>query len=453
MTDTASIFVNLSDALTHEAPAEHYVVAYSGGLDSHVLLHALSRLAADQGLSFSAVHVHHGLHPEADSWVEHCRSICSALGIGLEVVHVDARAEQGESPEARAREARYAALADYLRPGQALLTAHHLDDQAETFMLQLLRGSGLRGLSAMPVTQSFASGTLCRPLLRTSRDTLRAYAIEHALHWIEDSSNTDTNYDRNYLRYEVMPLLLARWPAARQTIARAAGHAAETVAMAETLARQDGTRLRRIADNSLSVSGLLELEPDRRRNLLRAWIRDQGFPIPSSRRLEQLATDMLQAAPDRDPRVCWDQAEARRYRDRLHLLPPLPQAVSEQRISWQGNSPLELPLGTMQACVCTGRGVRADAFRPQDLEIGFRRDGETIRPAGSRHHRSLKKLLQERAVPPWLRDLLPLVFINDQLAAVPGICVAADWAATDMEKGIEFHWQLPPSLAGLLPNP
>lgn len=442
----------VSTVLSRHAPAKHYVIAFSGGMDSHVLLHVMSRLAAEQAVAVSAVHIHHGLHERADDWTEHCRRICAALDVPLDIIHVEAKPAKGESPEDRARQARYAALAERQQPGQVLLTAHHLDDQAETFMLQLLRGSGLRGVSAMPVVQPFAQGLLLRPLLEVSRETLAAYAAEHKLEWIEDSSNSEMAYDRNYLRHHVMPLLFKRWPAARQTIARAASHAAETVAMAETLARQDLIKARVISGNALCVPVLLALSPERRRNLLRIWIRDQDFPVPSARRLESITTDMLQAAPDRKPLVRWNQAEVRRYRDRLYLLPALPESSSAQQIIWRAGESPQLPLGCLQEYARTGHGVREAALHEHQIEIRFRQYGETIRPAGSGRRRSLKKLFQENAIPPWLRDLLPLIYLGDTLAAVPGICVAREWAAGDSERGIEFYWRLPPSLAEVLPG-
>ncbi|MDZ7736426.1 MAG: tRNA lysidine(34) synthetase TilS [Gammaproteobacteria bacterium] len=290
-------------------------------------------------------------------------------------------------------------------------------------MLQLLRGAGLRGLSAMPEVQSFAAGFLVRPLLGFSREAMGDYAERHALEWIEDSSNTNLAYDRNYLRHKVMPSLYERWPAARSTIARAAGLAAETITLAETLARQDLIKTRDVADNALNVpvlrsDGLL----DRRRNLLRIWIRDQGLPVPSASILERITGEVLNAAADREPLVSWEQAEIRRYRDKLYILPVLPEATPAMRLVWDRVT-LPLPLGELCYHRTQGRGLNASVLTDYRPEIRFRLGGESIRPAGrGRRRRNVKKLLQEYSVPPWLRDRMPLIYVGDTIvAAIAGI--------------------------------
>lgn len=441
---------SLSAVLAQNSQNSDYLVAYSGGLDSHVLLHALSELATLQSMNVTAVHINHGLSPAADSWSRHCQIVCEQLQVPIQVVSVDAQPASGDSPEASARQARYAALAELLQPTQMLLTAHHIDDQAETVFLQLIRGAGLRGIAAMPRLQRFAEGWLLRPLLDYDREALLCYARQHELQWIEDESNSSMAFDRNYLRQHIMPLIYARWPAARQTLARSAAHAAETTAMAETLARQDRVKATAIIDNSLDVSVLLSLTPPRRRNLLRIWIRDQGFAVPSTRIMERLCGELLTAAPDREPLIEWPQAQVRRYRQRLYLLPPMPPAVTITELPWQTDSNTKLPLGELQSRQAVAAGLSGRRCQHQDLTIRFRVGGEFVRPAGRRRTVTLKNLFQEYAIPPWLREFMPLIYADDTLIAVPGICIHEDWQAKAGESGCIPVWRVPSAFAGAI---
>ncbi|MGB5260270.1 MAG: tRNA lysidine(34) synthetase TilS, partial [Gammaproteobacteria bacterium] len=214
-------------------------VAFSGGLDSSVLLHAMATLRERFAITLGAVHVHHGLQADADAWANHCRRVCAGYDIPLSVLHADARPVQGESPEAAARHARYTALADWLAPDHCLLTAQHQDDQAETLLLQLLRGAGVHGLASMPVCTAFGEGTHFRPLLLLRRAALHDYALAAGLEWIEDPSNAETGIDRNFLRHAVMPLLQSRWPALSGNLSRSAAHAAEAAGLLDVLAADD----------------------------------------------------------------------------------------------------------------------------------------------------------------------------------------------------------------------
>ncbi|HSP01681.1 MAG TPA: tRNA lysidine(34) synthetase TilS, partial [Thioalkalivibrio sp.] len=262
---------NLHPFLQTLPPASRLVVAFSGGLDSHVLLHALAALCGEGFYELHAIHIHHGLNSQADAWADHCARVCRDLDVGLEVIAVNARAARGESPEAAARAARYQALASCMKEGDGLLTAHHRRDQAETLLLQLLRGAGSAGLAAMPRWQPLGSGWHGRPLLDVSREAIEDYARERDLHWIEDNSNLDARFDRNLLRQQVMPLLRARWQGVDETLARAAAHQAEGLGLLGDLARQDLEQIRGELPGTLSVSELTGLRPARIRNVLRFW--------------------------------------------------------------------------------------------------------------------------------------------------------------------------------------
>ena len=324
----------LKPALAACPGAAYCWVAYSGGVDSHVLLHALTSLRPLPGMEVGAVHVNHGLQADAGHWQAHCREVCRDLDIPFIAQQVDGRAAAGESPEAAARQARYRALREWLPPGHCLLTAQHLDDQAETLLLQLLRGSGVRGLAAMPPLAAFGEGHLLRPLLDYPRASLLAYARQHGLKWIEDPSNTDTGLDRNYLRHHILPVLRERWPAMSETLARSAGHCAEAADLLADLGMQDITILSQDTLETLSVAGLRKLPPARRRNALRHWIVQRGGTAPSAAVLSRVNDDILGSRADAQPCVRFGHHELRRYRDRLYLLPLSPQPPTDQVLEW-----------------------------------------------------------------------------------------------------------------------
>lgn len=414
----------LAKALTrisHDEPAARYWVGFSGGLDSTVLLYAMWRLCLPQPLA--AVHVNHGLHQDAAHWTDHCRRVCHDWNIRLEVVEVDARAGAGESPEAAARQARYAAFQEQLMPGDYLLTAQHEDDQAETLLLQLLRGGGPAGLAAMPAVTGLAAGRHGRPLLTFGREALRVYAEAEGLQWIEDGSNTDTGFDRNYLRHRVLTHLKTRWPAYAKTLARAARHQAEAAALLAETAEADLATVRGDYPGTLSVARLLAFSEVRRRNVIRYWLKRQAFVVPSEAVLDQIGA-VLTAAPDRSPEVCWANTEIRRHRDGLFALPSREALDPGREYPWPPDTPLPLPeLGmTLDRRELESRGIVLPAVV---LRVRFRRGGERIRLPGREHSHSLKKLLQARGVPPWLRGRLPLIYEDrregERLVAVLGL--------------------------------
>ena len=421
--------------------AEAYLLAYSGGRDSHVLLHALTGLSGHLPVTLRAIHVDHGLQPASADWARHCTSVCAELGLECIVERLALRPQKGESPEALARRERYRVLSRHLGAGDMLLTAHHQDDQAETVLLQLLRGAGPAGLAAMPPVARFGSGYLARPLLQFSRDALLDYARENRLQWVDDPSNSDTGLDRNYLRQRVMPLLRARWPACGRTLSRSARHCAEAQSLIDTMAAADLKPLYRDNDGTLSSSGVAALPAPRSRAVLRAWISGAGYPLPDSTRLDRVLYEVTGAAVDRNPLVRWPGAEVRRYRDRLYLLPPLPPLDPGFQHQWDGVAPLELPAGLGRLHLERGTGGIARAHWPREgVQIRFRGRGR-LRPAGARMSLSFKKLFQQHAVPPWQRDRIPLVYIGDELAAVAGLCTCQPFAAGADEPGLSIRWE------------
>ena len=432
------------DALLAAHPeARRLVVGYSGGVDSHVLLHILA-LHRDRWphRNLAAIYVDHGLQAASGAWGEHCGEVCRALAIPLRTLRIQARPAPGDSPEAAARRARYAALAAELGPDTALLTAHHRDDQAETLLLQLLRGAGPHGLAAMPTAARLGRGWLLRPLLEVDRADLLAHAHEHGLHWIEDASNADSNFDRNYLRHRILPLFRERWPAVNRTLARSARWCAETAAWLDQEAAADLSRVVTHRPDGLCIPALRELGEQRQRNLLRYWLRQRGLPVPGHQQLGHILRDALTAGRDRQPCIHWPGGEVRRYRDTLYAMPPLTLHDPRQCFVWRstanGYPPLELPgIGALTFRETVGAGLRAPVLANAALTVRFRQGGEHFRPAGRRHGQALKKLWQEASAPPWERERSPLVYRGEALLAVVGLGVAADHAAAPGEPGWE----------------
>lgn len=424
----------IRDLLQQFATAESiktWWLAYSGGVDSRVLLHVLAPLSLD----LRAVYIDHGLQPESARWAEHCRASCEALGVPFEVIAVDARPSQGEGPEAAARRARYRALAERVEDHHCLLTAQHRNDQAETFLLQLFRGGGARGLSGMPFTGRFSRGWHLRPLLAFSRDTIEQFAREQELSWVEDPTNQSRDYDRNYLRHEVLPLIRERWPAIDRTLVTAAQQQAENSDLLDQLAALD---MHRLADRGpgLPIASLQQIDEARLRNLLRHWICDQRQPMPSRRVLDQIVRQMFSPRADASPRISWASTELQRYRDRLYI-----SAVVDhdprQKLAWDGRHPLQLrSLGQVLRLVPKASSGLTEKVLEEPLWVGFRQGGETIRPAGRKGHHALKQLFQEAAVPPWLRSRIPLIFQGEQLIAVAGYWIAHEVACAPGDSGL-----------------
>ncbi len=405
-------------------------VGYSGGLDSSVLLHALvTANMVTPVRQIIAIHIHHGLSPHADAWTAHCQTVTQQLNIPLQIVRVDAKAGTGQSPEAAARAARYKAFADIIQTDDVLMLAHHSDDQAETFLLQLLRGAGVRGLSAMPAFIEFASGWLSRPLLSLSRQQLQTYATEQGLRWIDDESNDNTDFDRNYLRHHIMPLLNARWPAAAECISRSASHCVEADGLIQELATIDYVSVVvqspfllstpqdcafRSQQTQLDIQKLTQLDEPRQRNLLRYWLHQLNLPMPSAKKLQQILQTVIHSRHDATPIVNWPGAEVRRFRHHLYAMPPLPLHDVTWQCEWDVQRDLVLPadIGVLKA-----KNYK-ELAAGKALTIKFRQGGEVIALPGRAGHHSLKKLMQEWNIPPWLRDRIPLIYRDGELVHV-----------------------------------
>ena len=424
--------------------ARRWVVAYSGGLDSHVLLHLCARLrAAHPGVPpVVALHVNHGVQQQADAWAAHCATVSGGLGIPFFARPAQLAPTDAARPsEAALRAARYRAFAQFCADDDLLLLAHHRDDQVETVLLRLLRGAGVAGLAGMPREPACGRARLCRPLLETGRARLRAYAEAQGLRWIEDPSNECPDYDRNYLRLEVLPLLAARWPGATASVARAARSLAQAAAICAERADED---LRECAGRDRFGQAVLDLVPwralgpARATGALRAWLARHGAGWPDAQALATLEHEVIGARRDAQPRVVLGAVEVRRYRERLYVLPrgaggeaaPAGGAIApDAELCLPGVGRILLRSG------CEG-GVRPG----REYRIGFGAPGWHCRPAG-RPGKTLKQLAQEHGVPPWLRARLPLLYVDGELAAVADLCVCEGFAARPGTAALRLQWQ------------
>ncbi|WP_311238409.1 MULTISPECIES: tRNA lysidine(34) synthetase TilS [unclassified Xanthomonas] len=417
-------------------PPGPVLIAYSGGMDSSVLLHALAATPAYRDRGLRALHVHHGLHADADAWAAHCQRTCEALQVPLHIVQVQVARDSGLGLEAAARQARHAAFADLLAPGEWLALAHHRDDQAETFLLRALRASGPDGLAAMRAQRPFAAGTLWRPFLARPRAELHAYARLHALHWIDDPSNADARYDRNFLRTQVLPLLQQRWPQAAAALARSAQLSADA---SDLLQHDDQAMLRGL----MTASGALDLQllraqpVTRRQRLLRAWVTAAGAPPLPAQGVVALEREIDIHAPDRQACFAWQQVEVRRWRHCLYLLRPTPAWPARWSAQWDGAQPLLLPDGA-QLHLHGRSGLRF----AHPLLVRARHGGERIALPQRTHSHRLKHVLQTVDLPPWHRDRLPILWADDQVLAAGDRIVSAaltDWLQAN---GARLQWRV-----------
>lgn len=427
------------------AGASGILVAYSGGVDSSVLLHALAALRLDLPWPVRAIHVDHRLHADSAQWAAHCASTARTLGIALanRVVAVTDASEQGV--EAAARKARYTALRAELQPGEVLLTAHHADDQAETLLLALMRGTGVRGLAGMPVVRPFGRGWHVRPLLPYRRAQLAAWAQARSVAWSDDPSNASTRFARNFLRSEILPRLAARWPAAIEHMQAAAGSLAESAQLLDELAQLDWQHCG-IA-GQIELPALRRLSDARQRNLLRWWLRERGARPPARATLAALRADIDSAAADRVPQIDVDGVRVFRHRDVLYAEPIARLDTSAGGSAWRWREPLPLGegCGALRAVEVRGAGL-AIARVPDTFEVRLRAGGERLRPAGARRHRTVKNLLQEADVLPWWRERLPMLYAGERLCAVADLWSDADVAASPEEMGVKIVWEGRPGI-------
>jgi tRNA(Ile)-lysidine synthase len=385
-------------------------VAFSGGIDSTVLLHRLTASPVARVRGLRAIHVDHGLHDDSARWAAHCVDIANALGVPIDVVRVEVKHGLGTGPEDAARRARFDVFEHRLHDDEFVVLAHHADDQAETVLLKLLRGAGPEGLGGMRALRPFANGYLWRPLLDVPKSALSAYAHQHNLRWIEDPSNADTRLRRNFIRHDILPRLAQRWPDVSVALSHSAEWARAVSDHIEDEARAALQHMRGDNPATLRWESWLALSDALRDAVLRLWLRGLNLPQPAFFHVVEIERQLRHAAADRSPCVGWTGCEIRRYRDFIYAMPPI-VVDSAWQLAWNDGD-LVLPDGSSLS-------LRSDGPRTA-LVVRNRRGGERIKPAGA-HRRDVRLLLQEAGVPPWARAHLPLLYERDDLIAVADI--------------------------------
>jgi tRNA(Ile)-lysidine synthase len=418
----------------YSAPGQRVAVALSGGLDSIVLLDALHALAPRFALVLSALHVDHQLSPHAGRWAEFCAEACAARGVQLTIARVDVARRAGQSLEAAARAARYRELLG--ADADIVALAHHADDQAETVLLQLLRGAGPAGLAAMPRPRAGDVGgpALLRPLLDLPRATLAACASARGLAWIDDESNANRRHKRNLLRLDVAPLLAEAFPGYPSLLVRAAGHQAEASALLDELACRDAGD----TQDGLDRAALTALSPARARNLLRWFLRREGLRPPSAARLAGMLAQLQTAGTDARTRIVHDGAEIGCHRGRIVIHAA---AAGAYAFGWRGETSVDLPGGILHFERTRGDGIAAAKLDAAVVMLRSRRGGERIQLATNRPRRAVKKLLYDAQLPIWQREALPFIWCGEELAAVPGIGVALAFQAQSDEDAWRVGWR------------
>ena len=435
-------------AIAHLFPDDvnRIYLGYSGGIDSTVLLHLCATQAAIKP-KLVAVYVNHGLQLQADAWGEHCRQQAKILGIEFLKLTVDAKASTGESPEAAARQARYRALQQLPKTDDLMLFAQHREDQMETLLLQLFRGAGIKGLAAMPLFTTFGEGRLLRPLLDIGKSDIQNYASQQSLSWVEDPSNQSSDFDRNFLRNQITPLLKQRWPSLDKTVARSARHCGEA------MLHLDACNAQLMADRfdpnqrSLAIGNLNELSELQIGWLLRQWFSELGLKPPSHALLHALKTQLIEARSDANPMLRKQGCVFGKYRQTLYCL-------SEQRLLpladsciWPaGQTHLYLPNGYVSNRIPACSGIDKSLWENARVDLRPRSGSEKLKLPNRAGQHSLKKLFQEAGIPPWERETRPLIYLNERLAGVAGLWVA-EWAFSNTPGNCyQVTWQPPESV-------
>jgi tRNA(Ile)-lysidine synthase len=418
----------------------HIYVGYSGGIDSHVLLHLCASLTMLKD-KITAVYVHHGLQAEADAWAEHCKKTADNSGVNFCTLPVDATAETGESPEEAARNARYTALKSLIAVDDVLLVGQHREDQLETVLLQLFRGAGLRGLSGIPESIFFGQGLMMRPLLNVAKQDINEYAKTHHLQWIEDPSNQQNDYDRNFLRNIVIPLIKQRWTACDKTVARSAKHCAEAQVIVSAVADELFFPVFNETSKTLCAKQLQAHKSPRQQLIIRHWFQSLGLRMPTQAFVERIQSEVIAAREDSDPILVGQGFFIRRYRDRLYCLKHIePESLPD--INWHsGETSISFATHRKLSCVNSSSGILLEQWQKAKVTVKFRSGGEKIRLPNRKENHTLKKLFQEVGIPPWEREMIPLIYLNNKLAAVGDLWISADFYHEKPDACIRFSIQ------------
>lgn len=427
--------------LAHIKQGDHLTIALSGGIDSVVLLHVLAALSKQLPFTLSAVHVNHGISNNATLWSKFCCNLCQTYGISIYVAYLKIKKETGVSLEAIAREERYRIFR--LMQADYVVLAQHLDDQAETLLLQLFRGAGIKGLSAMPFVKKQISDNapqILRPMLEISRSKIETYAQQNKLNWINDESNDSIIFDRNFLRHEILSVLKKRYPSYPKTLLRTSRHLSEASALLDELAAIDSEH--GVISGKLRIDYLRKLSFSRAKNLLRHTLLQQHITLPNTVKLKEILSQLLSAGPDSQIHIHFGNTEIRCYKGIVFILPMKPHTQELNPYIWRGEAYLTLrPLnGTIRFNLVRNHGINQKKLLDEPVTIRTRIGGEHFRPACNRPTRSLKNLFQEASIPPWERNILPLLFCGEQLVWVPEIGIDCEFQVKSNEMGVSPTW-------------
>ncbi|GJM04947.1 MAG: tRNA(Ile)-lysidine synthase [marine bacterium B5-7] len=413
-------------------------IACSGGIDSIVLLHLVFSNKEKIGRALEVVYVNHGLQEESAEWGEFCRTQCKDYELPFTQLNLNEPVPKGESIEAWAREKRYALITQVMKKGDLLFTAHHQDDQVETFFLQALRGAGPRGLSSMPLFKNIENATHVRPLLNYCRQELLAYANENKLSWQEDLSNANTKFDRNYLRNNIIPSFEKRWPAYRETIGRLLKYQQECKSLMNEVGLEDLKLASR--ENKLILDTVKSLSASRQKNVIFTWLQELQLETPGSKHINHIVSDLINSSSDNAPCVNWKNVEVRKYRALLYASKKSDNHIDRINAQWDLSSPLKIMDETLVAKPEVGCGLSKEKIENANVRVKYRQGGEKIQPNNHAHSKTVKQLFQERGVLPWVRDIFPLVYVNETLALIPGVCVDVNYAAKTDEPSWQITW-------------
>ncbi len=408
-------------------------IAYSGGVDSHALLHLIGSMEQLKSKT-TAVYINHGLQQEAEQWALHCEEVSLDLGVKFQCINVNAQKAIGKSLEEIAREARYTAFKTLLDKHDILLLAQHREDQMETVLLQLFRGAGVKGLSGMPLSAVFGTGKMLRPFLDVSKNEIICYAEENKLQWIEDPSNKSDIFDRNFLRNQIIPQLKDRWPALDKTIARSARHCAKSEFISQELAKQLLNRVFIESDQTLDISQLLNLDIDQQQLVIRQWFQVMKLRMPSEKKLEKILSEVVQSKTSANPEIREQGYYVKRYRNKLYCLNQAIIGRVMENKAWLGEARrIDLNNGFSLTREDSLEGIPKTLWHKSEISIKFREGSEKIKLPGRNGHHSLKKLFQEKSIPPWERVQMPLIYLNDQLVAISHLWISADFYSEDKD--------------------
>ena len=415
-----------------------FCIAFSGGVDSTVLLHAIKNII-DEKSQIRAIHINHNIVGNSKVWAKTCKSICKNIGIDIEIISLEVT-HNGYGIEAAARDERYKKLKEILYENEYLLTAHHEEDQMETVFLRMARGTGLDGLQGINEKYSFGEGIIFRPMLEVSKTSVMDYAKEHQLKWVEDSSNQDTHFDRNFLRKKIIPQFRERWPSIASSVSRLSQLSAQNIKILNQIAEEDIGPIANM--NELPLAKLLDKSFERANNMLRYIILANGMSIPSMKTLQNGLKEILDPETDKSV-IAWKDYCIRKYKNHLYFLrsSDLEPNKINVRIPWEIGKAVNLGenIGTIEATFIHGDGLSIEKCENK-LTISYRQGGESIKPIGHRINKSLKNLFQENQILPWMRDKIPLIYYQDELVSVADLWFNQNYVASQNEAGFVVNW-------------